>query len=281
MFRTRKIRILTLGFGILAFTLSFLIGGQAIAASLHEAAMKGNLVEVERLIERGANINTKGTDEMTPLHFAAQESDWEIAEVLIKRGSDINAIDVNGWTPLHFAALHGYEDMAVGLIYNGANVNAMANDATSPLHYAAYMGHRDVVDLLISKGADVNASKIYGWDLNQDYGLERMFERIDVVELVMFRCSNEVNSSKPPSGLSNNIAEVRMKAPVAAKDEGVTGWTPLHYAGFNGHRDVVELLILNGADVYATDILCKTPSDYAAFWGHAGVVEMLRTHTGS
>lgn len=182
-----------------------------------------------------------------------------------------------GWTPLHYAALIGYEGMAEALIYRGVNVKARAKDGTTPLHYAAYMGHSDVVDLLISKGAEVNVRKIYGWDLqDQEYSLERMFEKMDVVEFVTLRCAYEVNPPNPPSSLSKNMAEVRVKPPLSAKDEGVTGWGPLHYAAYNGHREVVKLLIAKGASVDATDIVCKTASDYAAFWGHAGVVELLR-----
>jgi len=40
-------------------------------------------------------------------------------------------------------------------------------------------------------------------------------------------------------------------ADVNAKNDG--GYAPLHYAAFNGHKEIAELLIAKGADVNAKD----------------------------
>ena len=41
------------------------------------------------------------------------------------------------------------------------------------------------------------------------------------------------------------------------------GWTALHWAALNGHKEVVQLLISNGADVNAKNSDGKTPADLA------------------
>ena len=63
-----------------------------------------------------------------------------------------------------------------------------------------------------------------------------------------------------------NIAAVRqhLAAGVNAKDDN--GWTPLHHAAWNSHKEIIELLIAAGADMNAKDNYGdygKTPLDYA------------------
>jgi cytohesin len=61
-------------------------------------------------------------------------------------------------------------------------------------------------------------------------------------------------------------------------DEGDDSWpemTPLHYAADEGHTEVVELLIANGADVNAKDEEGWTPFHLAAYWGGKDIVELL------
>jgi ankyrin repeat protein len=63
-------------------------------------------------------------------------------------------------------------------------------------------------------------------------------------------------------------------ADVNAKN--VDGWTPLHEAAFGGRKEIVELLISNGADVNAKhDGFGTTPLHRAAYRGHKEIVELL------
>jgi cytohesin len=52
--------------------------------------------------------------------------------------------------------------------------------------------------------------------------------------------------------------------------------TPLQLAVENGHKDVVELLLANDADVNAKDDDGWTPLRYAAGDGQKGLAELLR-----
>ncbi len=54
--------------------------------------------------------------------------------------------------------------------------------------------------------------------------------------------------------------------------------TPLLNATTLGHKDVVELLIVRGADVEAKDVWGQTPLGEAARRGHMEIFELLNRH---
>ena len=65
--------------------------------------MHGHKEIVELLIAKGAEVNTKDMNGVTPLYSAAGKGHREIAELLISKGADVNAKDRHGNTPLYYA----------------------------------------------------------------------------------------------------------------------------------------------------------------------------------
>ena len=71
---------------------------------------------------------------------------------------------------------------------------------------------------------------------------------------------------------------IREGADVNAKVNGVT---PLHQAAFRSHKEIAELLIANGADLNAVDNVGKfgrTPLDWT--FGKTEIADLLRKHGG-
>jgi len=81
------------------------------AQPIHIAAFRGNLERVKRLVENGADVNSKGPGDSTPLHNAATMSAAKVkygdyvgvVSYLIEKGADVNAKNTCGYPPLHFA----------------------------------------------------------------------------------------------------------------------------------------------------------------------------------
>ncbi|KAM3178881.1 hypothetical protein ACTXT7_001711 [Hymenolepis weldensis] len=124
-------------------------------AAVLEAAKRGNLMKIQRLITPD-NINCRDTAgrNSTPLHLAAGYNNLEVAEFLLAAGADVNAQDKGGLIPLHNASSYGHVDVAALLIRHGTSVNAVDKWGYTPLHEAAQKGRTQLCSLLLAHGAN-------------------------------------------------------------------------------------------------------------------------------
>jgi len=124
--------------------------GIAVAAApldgqLIEAAKRGDLVQVNSLLEKGAVVDGKDEVGMTALMVVAEAGHVEVVKLLVEKGADVNARAVDDWTVLMSAVKSGRLEIAKLLIENGADVNADTVNIEgrfTPLKIAAYWGTR-------------------------------------------------------------------------------------------------------------------------------------------
>jgi len=78
---------------------------------------------IDFLIKRGAKINSKDADGLTPLHIAAGFNDNpDMIKFLLKHHADINAEDKEGKTPLFWASSNKNPQVKIALINAGAKL---------------------------------------------------------------------------------------------------------------------------------------------------------------
>lgn len=53
---------------------------------------------LETLIRKGANLNEKNKNFLTPLHLAADKSYYDVLDALLRHGAKVNALDDLGQT---------------------------------------------------------------------------------------------------------------------------------------------------------------------------------------
>ncbi len=156
------------------------------------AAQVGDLNEVIRLLNQGADVNAKANFGRTALMAASVHCHVDVVKALLDKGADVNAKDEDGGTALgealeygnaqvvkllkaHGASVSGDQNRelamaaqvgdlneVIRLLNQGTDVNARANFGLTALMAAALEGHVDVVKALLDKGADVNAKDKYG-----------------------------------------------------------------------------------------------------------------------
>lgn len=134
-------------------------GERAPEALVADAAMRGDVAEVETLLRSGADVNAAQGDGMTALHWAAELGHAGLAETLIAAGAYLDAVTRLGdFTALHVAARAGQGTVVRVLADAGADVSARTSTGgVTPLHYAAASGSTDAVTALLDHGAEADA----------------------------------------------------------------------------------------------------------------------------
>ncbi|CAN9445014.1 unnamed protein product [Alternaria alternata] len=155
-----------------------------------------------------------------PATFRGNE---KVVEILVASGADVNYKGGTFGTALQTAAFEGNATIVNILITNGADVNCEAGHFGTALQAAAYRGHEIIVDMLIANGADV---KYHG-------------NRTRFTALI-------VAASKGYGGIVSKL----VKADVDNRTLNVKGehGTALDQAAGKGHEQIVEELLLAGAD---------------------------------
>ena len=92
---------------------------------------------------------------------ATEAGDIVQMQALLAKGAEVNARNAHGWTPLHVAAAGGDPAVIALLLQHGADVHAQSHIGTTALDNATTRGGRQaVIDLLLAHGAKRNGA----WD---------------------------------------------------------------------------------------------------------------------
>lgn len=135
------------------------------ATPLFLAAFDGNLNDVEKFLEHGADPNIRSfvnydfpaEDTMLPAGVPPKVASLFFEQFMRKLQRPDSFLDISlGLTNLHYPCLHGYTDIVHCLLEAGENPNARSFHGIFPLYVAAEMGHLEIVMDLIAHGADID-----------------------------------------------------------------------------------------------------------------------------
>jgi ankyrin repeat protein len=103
---------------------------------------------VQKLLDRGADVNAQDDDGDSALHGAAQNGNIEIMDLLVAKGANLNLKNKVGGTPLMWAAVYGHEDAARRLLERGADPSLKDADGKTARDWAVVNGRKNLVALL-------------------------------------------------------------------------------------------------------------------------------------
>jgi len=160
----------------------------------------------------------------------------------------------SGWSLLHEAVETNRVDILSLLLSRGANPNTVDLRGFSPLHLAALHNRKEALMLLIGAGADVTI---------------KSKSRLTPHHLAAYNnhsfCLKELIKKK------EGMLDVACGA----------GWTPLHYAAYNGSVNVSVFLLANGASVDSLDSNSSSALHKAVARGHVAFVRLLLKYGAS
>jgi ankyrin repeat protein len=101
---------------VAALFLVLVIGTDVVNAedkgmALRIAASNGQLEEVERLLNEGADIDARSDNGMTPLILASWRGHTKVVELLLREGADVDATTNKGTTALRLATERGHKEI--------------------------------------------------------------------------------------------------------------------------------------------------------------------------
>ena len=189
-------------------------------AALQLAAYHGDLDALNRLLEKGAELEARDDDGRTPAIIAAFASRDEALRALATAGADLNAMEHRFYDVVTIAAVADDRlllDLALELGADASNVTS-PYDGTA-LIAAAHLGHNEVVTQLIRAGAPLDHVNNLGWTA--------------LMEAVVLG-----------DGGPAHIATVRTLVDAGADRSIVdrSGLTPLEHARQRDYSEIVEIL---------------------------------------
>jgi ankyrin repeat protein len=259
---------------------------------LHHACNDGDVNAVSNfLFYYGCNVQDRYG--CTPLHYACQNGHLEIIKLLLSVFADYSATDSEGLTPIMTADKYeqaetvelflkfcilglrnlGFEDDSEIGLFDVVKKNLTPDEYGlnfySSLHLsetfadACYCGQWDMVywildytsiDCNVSVNGDNTALHIVIWSsIWPDYGQTPLHEAC----------------------IEGNVEEVYrlVKGDINVQDND--GNTPLHLACNRGYSEIVEMLVLEGADLTITNYLNLTPAQVATDQQHGELLGFL------
>ena len=265
--------------------------------SFMQAIHEGKWDRAEGILDENPNMNVNiymdtETNKLrsSPLQFAAQNGQTSLVQKLTDRGADVNYQNANGYTPLMYAAREGHTDSMRTLVEAGADINrttgVKATVNNSALHLAAYHGRTDAALYLLDQPG-INMNHINGSG-NTPYddttsGEKKHPELARIMEDRGALAASEINESQDliRAAREGNKAEVEriLATRIDPNTQNPNQETALLVAAQNGHTEVVQTLLAAGADVnYANQSENghnNTALILAAHNGHTQTVQAL------
>ncbi|MEC9360459.1 MAG: ankyrin repeat domain-containing protein, partial [SAR324 cluster bacterium] len=212
--------------------------------SLIHEVIKGNITEVQRLLNADTNLELKDQNGYTPLMHAVKQQNPLMVEMLAIFGANVNISDNIEDTPLVWASSMNNSEIVKILLEKGADPD---KGNFTPVMWSAFHGNVQMLKLFLEYRANLNSRTHEGWT-----ALMWTAEKGNILAMwELLRRGARVN-------MQNN-----------------TGQTALMFASRSGNIATLGLLLKKGGDSSIVDFDKETALDYAKIFQHKDAIRLL------
>ncbi|XP_076337385.1 protein phosphatase 1 regulatory subunit 16A-like isoform X1 [Tachypleus tridentatus] len=229
---------------------------------LLEAAARNDIEEVRRLLLLGVCPDSTNEDGLTALHQCCIDDSEEMMKLLIEFGANVNAKDSEQWTPLHAAATCGHLHLVKYLIAKNADLLAVNADGNMPYdiceddctldYIESEMAKRGVTQEMIDETRAATERQMLS-------DLKLLAENGEDLEYRDYQGATPLHIAAANGYLT--VVEFLLDHHVSTDAIDNDQWHPIHAAACWGHPDVIEMLVQAGADLNARTKNGETPYD--------------------
>ncbi|KAJ5706534.1 NACHT nucleoside triphosphatase [Penicillium malachiteum] len=248
--------------------------------ALQAASLGGHQEIVKLLLEKGADVNTQGGYFSNALQAASRGGHQEIVKLLLEKGADVNTQGGYYSNALQAASRGGHQETVKLLLEKGADINAQGGSYGNALQAASQGGYQDTVKLLLEKGADVNAQG--GYYSNALQAASRGGHQ-DTVKLLLEKgadvnaqggyFSNALQAAS--QGGYQDTVKLLLEKGADVNAQGGYFSNALQAASLRGYQEIVKLLLEKGADVNTQGGYYSNALQAASRGGHQDTVKLL------
>jgi ankyrin repeat protein len=269
-----------------------------LPAQLINAVKANDTSEVRRLINLGANVNSRSEDTgLTILMMAACQGNTQIVELLLNNGADVYTTDpYTGATALHKACQGGNANVGHLLLEAGAFIDAVTPTmGHTPIMDALWYKSASMIEELLKYNPNIETKTHYNftlWDhLNYEASAQgtnagkQLFATIEsLIYTYRDSCASQIEHQTLITAVQKGDTESAHKAIMEGTvdleerhphvNSFSDGHTALLIACRDNHTAIVDLLLEAGAEVDSFDWIFKGYSIHKATYN--GRVDILK-----
>ena len=252
------------------------------SSPLNMAIRSGSIDTVKILLTAKASPNgVCENGKASPLFYALLPPRKDMVSLLLRNGADLNgAIDIDGRTALHVASASGQGSIIKFLLDKGADLKSKTLDyAESAIHIAAAAGHEQALLVLLRHYRFLDGLRRFYRDKVSQHLTKSQWESD---RMVVDKSEEAVNvwdwDARMDSKSDDHTLGMLSESCGIVEATNVFGQTALHLAAFNGHEQIIKMLLDAGARRDLRDAVGLTAADVARQQDHATIVSILAYH---
>ncbi|XP_048246155.1 ankyrin repeat domain-containing protein 50-like [Haliotis rufescens] len=215
---------------LLAHRADLLLVDETGSNILHIACTGGHTGLVNYVLKQNiVDINSRTPEGWTSAMITASAGHKDVLTLLVTEGADLTLVTGKRRNILHIAFQRKHMELVKYILTQDVvDINEEDRQGITPVLLAAESGHGDIFDLMVSKGADLSRAYAEG-----DAFLHKACEggNVDILKYVLRQKSIAQDINRKNTG----------------------GRTPAMVASISGHKQVLDLLAKEGADLTLLD----------------------------